>query len=586
VVAMFEAHPGGVAGVAYRNTGTQVLIGGADKLVKLWDLATGKAALSVGPLADPVTAVCFSRDYTAIAAAAGKVVHIWNAADGKEVATLKHPAAVTSLSYNADKSRIVTGAEDKLARVWDVTAGKEIEAFPHTGPVQAVAFHPSNTTIVSGGADKNATVHTLRFQRLVAASELPVRGLALAPNGTHVLTASDDKSVKMWNLTSGVNDRTFAGAEKPVQCVAVSKNNALVAAGDGATVRVYNFTDAKVLATLKAPGAVKSVSFSSNNQTLVAACDDRSIQTWNVVFTPGQPLPEEFGRPGLVYAHDDAVNDVTVAADGVTIYSGGADKTVKVWKIAGDIPARNLGHPGIVDAVAFNPAGTLLATGCHDGNLRLFDVAKGTQLRQIQAHTTPVPPKAIYCVAFTPDGKFVLSGSEDQTLKLWDASNGNLVRTFKAYKEKEFEKGHQGAVFCAAFSSDGKTLATGSNDHTIKLWNVADGSVVRELSNPALKPAPGHPPESHPAAVYGVRFTADGKQLLSVGQAPRNHGHLALWNVADGKLLASESLNLGPFYSLSIAPDGKSVAIGAGPRGRPGASDGNPTYILKMPEGK
>src|SRR5262249_58543082 len=97
-----------------------------------------------------------------------------------------------------------------------------------------------SSTIGAGGADKNATVHTLRFQRLVAASEKPVRGLALAPNGTHVVTASDDKSVKMWNLASGANDRTFAGAEKPVQCVAVSKNGARAAPGAGATVRCYH----------------------------------------------------------------------------------------------------------------------------------------------------------------------------------------------------------------------------------------------------------------------------------------------------------------------------------------------------------
>jgi WD40 repeat protein len=309
------------------------------------------------------------------------------------------------------------------------------------------------------------------------------------------------------------------------------------------------------------------------------------VKTWNVLFNPGQPPPEDFGSAGLTYTHADAATDVAFAPDGSTFYTSGADRAVKAWKLAGDNPVRNLGHPNIVDAVAFNPAGTLLATGCHDGVLRLFDVAKGTPVRQVQAHTQPAPPKAIYCVAWSPDGKYVLTGSEDETLKLWDAANGSPVRTFKAYKEKEFEKGHQGAVFCAAFSPDGKTLASGGSDHAVKIWNVADGSVVRELLNPALKPAPGRPAESHPGAVYGVRFTADGKRLLSVGQAPSGHGSLALWGVADGKLLAAESLPLGPFYALAVAPDGKSLAVGAGPRGRPGSKPDNPTYILKMPEG-
>jgi hypothetical protein len=82
-----------------------------------------------------------------------------------------------------------------------------------------------------------------------------------------------------------------------------------------------------------------------------------------------------------------------------------------------------------------------------------------------------------------------------------------------------------------------------------------------------------------------VRFTADGKQLVAVGQAPRNHGYLALWSVADGKLLSGEALPLGLFYSVALAPDGKTIAVGTGPRGRLGAGlqEGNPFYILKMP---
>src|SRR5262249_23304676 len=168
-----------------------------------------------------------------------------------------------------------------------------------------------------------------------------------------------------------------------------------------------------------------------------------------------------------------------------------------------DNPVRNLGHPQAVDAVAFNPAGTVLATGCHDGNLRLYDVAKGTLLRQVPAHPQPPGANAVYCVAWSPDGKHVVTGSLDHSIKMWDGATGAAVRTFRAYKEKEFEKGHTAGVYCVAFSPDGKTLATGSSDRTIKLWNVADGSVARELANPNLKAAPGSSPPAHPGEVYG-----------------------------------------------------------------------------------
>jgi WD40 repeat protein len=474
-----------------------------------------------------------------------------------------------------------------LARVWEVATGKELESFPFTGSVKSVIFHPNNTTIVAGSADKNTVIHTLSVTRLVVAAPGPIRGLAVIPAGTHVLTAADDKTAKLWNLATGAAERTFPGGDGACNAVTVNKNSQLVAVGGAdKTVRLYNLADAKPAGTLPTPGVIRGLAFSPNNATLAAACEDKSILTWNVAFTPGQPMPPTFGKVLQTYAHAGPVTDVVFAADNVTLYTGSQDKTAKAWKIATDAPTKNLAHPNLVDAVAFNQAGTMLATGCHDGIVRIWDVAKGMVLKQTPAHTIMIAgqaaqPAPVYCVAWSPDGKQVVSGSFDHSMKLWDATAGTLVKEFKGYKEKEFDKGHTDGVFCVAFSPDGKTLASGSSDRSIKLWNAADGTVLREFVNPNLKPI-GDRPVSHPGWVYGVRFTTDGKYLLSAGSAVQNRGFVAAWTVADGKLVYGEELPVGQIHSLALSPDGKVLGLGCGPQGRP-VTEVN-SFLLKLPD--
>jgi WD40 repeat protein len=240
----------------------------------------------------------------------------------------------------------------------------------------------------------------------------------------------------------------------------------------------------------------------------------------------------------------------------------------------------------LVDVVSFHPQGTHLATGCHDGRLRLWDVHTNQATKTIDAHVQPAVA-AIYCLAWTADGKQIVTGSLDGSLKLWDAAAGTLVREFKAYKPKEFEKGHRDAVFCCSLSPDGKFLASGSNDRTIKIWNVADGSVALELVNPNLKVPDGvlppNPPHSHPGWVYGLRYTHDGRFLISAGNSPPSKAYLAVWNATDGKLLDGKTLDVGPIHSLALGPpDSRVVGIACGTTNLQATEAFG--YLLKMPD--
>src|SRR5204863_46451 len=144
--------------------------------------------------------------------------------------------------------------------------------------------------------------------------------------------------------------------------------------------------------------------------------------------------PPEFGRTLQTFPHPKAVASAAFNAEGLFL-TAAEDKAVRRFRLASDAPVKNLPHPNLVDAVAFDETGTQLATGCHDGILRIFDVQKAAVTKQITAHVQTMPqnvPNPIYFVAWMPGGKQLLTASYDKSLKLWDAVSGNLVREFKA----------------------------------------------------------------------------------------------------------------------------------------------------------
>ena len=398
-----------------------------------------------------------------------------------------------------------------------------------------------------------------------------------------MLTAGADKIVKLWNLTSGANERTFPGATAPLKAVAVSKNGQLLAAGGAdQTVRVYQFADAKELGTVKTGGEVRSLAFTPNSLALVAAVSDRTLRAWGTPFTAGQPLAKEFLAAVQSYSAAEPIAQLAIAGDSATIYTAGLANALDVWKLASPTPVRNFPHPNNVDAVAFQPKGTLLASGGHDGKVRLFDLVKSAVVKEITAHVEKNNGNTIYSVTFSADGKQLLTSSYDRSLKLWDIATGKLVREFKAHKAKDFEKGHTEPVYAAALSPDGKWLASGSHDRTIKIWTVADGRVVRDLPNPQIKSAPPLPPLAHPGDVLYLHFTRDGK-LISLGDAPKNRGFLGVWDPQKGKMLFGQTLPLGTFFALAVAPDEHTLAVATGSRGRPNPEMNN-VYLIKVPQ--
>jgi serine/threonine protein kinase len=228
--------------------------------------------------------------------------------------------------------------------------------------------------------------------------------------------------------------------------------------------------------------------------------------------------------------HSDYVSSVAFSPDGQVLASGCRDHTIKLWEVQTGREINSLkGHSYWVMSVAFSPDGRVLASGSFDKTIKLWEVQTGREMNTLTGHSDYV-----YSVAFSPDGRVLASGSFDKTIKLWEVQTGREMNTLT---------GHSRSVFSVAFSPDGQVLASGSEDNTIKLWEVATGREINTL-------------RGHSQSVWSVAFSPDGQVLAS-----RSYDYtIKLWEVATGREINTIKGNCSSVSSVAFSPDGQVLA--------------------------
>ncbi len=587
---------------------TTAVVGTADKTVRTFETAVAPAAKEIKPfpgLPTDAKAVAVSKDTGFVAAVSGKTLKAWTTADAKEVSLAVLPADGTLVAFNADRSRLAVALADNTAVVIAMNTGRIEQVVRHAGPVVGVAFHPALPVLFTASADKTVQASALFAPRLAADSGRFGKAFTTTGNGASTISTGAGKGITIANANSSAVERTV-GEAVGITVVATNKAVTQLAAfnpTDG-TITVHNYADGAAVGNWKPPAAVVQLAYHPTLNAVVAVLADNRVMAWNTTYEAGQPLPPEFGKPSLELLHPSTVKGMAFAGDGL-IVTAADDKKARVWKFAADTPSRSLQHPNLVNAVAFDKTGNFIATGGQDGVLRIWDVSKKETptAKAINAHVpaTPAQARPIYSVVWSLDGKQVFTASDDKSIKIWDVTAaGVLVKEIKPGSDKPPTSdavkaagpaafgglwaagvsvppppGHTDQVYSLTLDKDGKYLASGSADKTVKLWDAKTGELVRTFVNPTLKVTT----DSHPGFVQSVKFTPDGTKLVTVGTAPKNKGYVAVWSVADGKLLAGYEMAVGPMYSVDVTADGHAV-IGCGPKQARGGTDSEAVVIV------
>lgn len=309
---------------------------------------------------------------------------------------------------------------------------------------------------------------------------------------------------------------TFTKTIESVLAVAFSPDDSLLATGDSkGMVHVWRVDTDQQLLTLKGhTNWIWSVAFSPNGELLASGSEDQTIQLWNVA--TGQPVRTLIGHTDWIWA-------VAFSPDGRLLASGSDDQTVRLWDVnTGQLIKTLQGHTDRVWSIALHPDSHLLASSGVDQTVRLWDLSTGQLLKTLKGHTATVTS-----VDFSLDGQLLASGSRDRTVRLWDVKTGEQVQRLK---------GHDGWVWSVAFRptpanapkflqtsplmSTQYTLASCSEDQTVRLWDIKTGQTLRIL-------------QGHRKPVAAIDFDAAGQRLASGGhdQAVR------LWDVNTGHVL-------------------------------------------------
>jgi WD40 repeat protein len=499
--------------------------------VSVYDVETGKELRRLSGHHLPVGPIAFSPDGTRL---------VTGAADRNRITGAMWTSTVP----------IRVAGELKL---WDLTSGKDITpAWPApAGGVRRAVFLPDGRRVATLTLDGTLEVWSIaESKRLhaLAAHDGRAEGLVLLPGGV-VLTAGLDGKAVLWDAASGEKTRTIDGPD--FICDVTRDGHWLAVAGSaGRPMCVYDLRQAGALdLPLAKEARIAGVQFSPDGKRLYALSAPPSTRWYLHAFdtATGRPLYKVASGGGTLVVTPDGKSLVVGGTVGLF---GGAEVYIRD-AATGKLVRTLKGHTEDVVGLALSDDGRWLAStacnirGARAGELCLWDLASSSDR---PAHRLPRPAgKHLWSVAMSGDGRLVAGGCLDGQVYLFDRASGKPAGTLG---------GSPRPIWSVAFRPDGAQLAAGTTNGLVLVWDVKRRTLLRQMPRQDLGGGAGD--RSH--SIRSLAYSRDGRRLLSASGAEKETGEVKLWDPDAGQ----ELLTLPGRLAAAMSPDGRRVAAGAG----------------------
>jgi eukaryotic-like serine/threonine-protein kinase len=586
----------GANGVAFSPDSKLLASASRDGTIVLRDLTTGQVHVrligAVGPVAFTPDGDTLVGGNKVIGGLNGNGIKLWNTVTGQELAVIPGKGFV---AVSPDGKTLAIEEEKQVIKMWDAKAGQELARMDTAGYLYSLAFSPDGKMLASSGAGAQLwDVATSTELAKLPDANTAIFSVAFSPDSRLLAGATYQKTIVLWDTVQRTTRAILKGHPREIYCVAFSPDGRTLASGDfDGNVKLWDVAAQREITTLKGHGAeVHSVAFSSDGRMLASASADQSVKLWEIGALRDQHVPSSRGAIGhLAFSPDGKRWAAGYVEGGVDV--GDTARLEKLahfpipnhwlkWVafsfdsgslIAGSYPQR--GGAEIVTQWSVETQKELdtmrnlmaaqqfmVRTLSADGKL-LFAEEPGKDRKNScivwnlvtnreQVHFTG-SDQAVVSAAFSADGRLLALGYLDRTVRVWDTQTGELRAGLRGFLQ---------LVYALAFSPDGSKLASGGGDINgksrgeVRLWDVQTGSEAANL-------------QGHPELVSSLAFSRDGKTLASVnGTIGGAEGtEVRLWDVVTGREMATlagskQPQNLRFRSCLAFSPDGRTLAAG------------------------